>query len=197
MGAIAFLLVGIFFVFLGRTFWKKHHEFLEKSIEIPGTVKELVLKTDRSRNSGSYSYYAPIVEYYQDKKTYRFTAEVDAQQHYLKIGDSTSVYIDPTTPKVAKLVSSNGERLLMLRIMMGLGGAGIILGIYLLTKNGFPVQQLMSPISWLFAGGIVMLCYKFVPMMGTILNGPIYYENAEEITSGDITQEQQKDKDDA
>jgi len=183
MGPVLFLVVGAFFLFLGRTFWIKHQEFLKTCIEVPGIVKDLVVKRSRNSNGSAYTYEAPVVEYYQGRTTYQFVAEVNAQKHNLKVGDSADVYITPEKPRVAKLVCSNNERLLMLKIMIGLGSVIMVVGAYLLSEKGLSLEQLMSPFNLIFAGALVMLCFKIIPIINQVLNGPIYHENAEVVST--------------
>lgn len=178
MHSLIFLLAGLIFVavaFIGK---KTRKKFIAESFNVPGVVVDIKKERQRSGNSTA-EFSLPIIEYRVDA-SFRFKAEIDANKHHIKLGDSVEVQVDRSNHRIAKLKKGNKEFNLVMNLMLFLGLTGCGVSVYLFNPADFHLDLNGNLFPLLFiATAIPLFSVRIYPMVRLCLDqGPSYSENA-------------------
>ncbi|WGL17880.1 hypothetical protein PVT68_06175 [Microbulbifer bruguierae] len=183
MHSIVFMLAGLLCVALALIGKKTRQAFIAESFLVRGKVVDIKEERQKSGDSTN-TFHFPIIEY-KTRSTFRFKAEVDADQHLLNVGDSAAVMVSKKNHKIAKLKNGTKELYLLLNALMVLGISGCVLSIYLFDPKEFNLDFIKDPFTLLFTVAVIgFLTSKMYPPLKLYFNnGPRYSENAYEVSN--------------
>lgn len=148
MDAIIFLLAGVLFAFVSYHSRKARKALIAESHLVTGTTVAINKVTYKTQSKGHTSL-VPTIEY-KFGSTYRFNAEIDADQHGLKVGDTVDVQVSTTNPKVAQLKQGNKEFFLLMNALLFLGLVSCGLSVYLFDPTDLRLKDYLNPFTLLF-----------------------------------------------